>query len=161
MPGPAPDPNARYRNGAGSPPGRKGNGLLRLPREGRKGNPPLWPLRAPARSEDDSRHERQLWVEVWAYPQAVAWDSMNVVREVAMYCRWSTLAEGGDLKAATESRMQADRLGLTAMAMKRLMWEIAKDEVGEQRGAREAPQAGTTARKSAGRRIRAVDTPGG
>lgn len=159
MPGPPPNPNARHRTGQGSPPGRKGSGVVRLPAEGRKGKPPPWPLLAPARSQEVSAAERALWLMLWSSPQAVAWERLGVEREVAMYCRWSVIAESGDNRAASEARLQADRLGLTPMSLRRLMWEITADEVAEQRG-----RAGTSSGATAKRRrpdIRAVDTAEG
>jgi hypothetical protein len=128
---------------------------MRLPAEGRKGPPPPWPLVAPARSADVAFAERELWAALWHTPQAVAWERMGAQREVAMYCRWSTLAETGDPKAASESRLQADRLGLTPMSLRRLLWEITTDEVAEQRATRST--APTVAKRKP--RIRAVDTP--
>jgi len=89
--------------------------------------------------------EREVWDELWRTPHAVAWERMRWTREVAQYARWKAKGELGDLEASKEARMLADRLGLTPKAMQDLRWQIAPDEVGEQRQA-------TTARK----RIKAV-----
>lgn len=142
MPGPPPNPNARRRNARSGP--------TRLPAEGRKGPAPAWPLRRA------SAAERALWAKVWAYPQAVAWERDKVVREVAMYVRWTLVAEEGDLKAAVEARMMSDRLGLTPMSMRRLMWEIVGDEVAEARE-RKIPAVSTTPGRSRPTDLRAVD----
>jgi hypothetical protein len=100
--------------------------------------------------------ERALWADAWSWPQAVAWEKQGTaVREVAMYVRWSLLAERADPKAAGESRMLADRLGLTPMAMRRLMWEVVPDEVGEKRDARAAATSSSPARRRT--KIKAVD----
>lgn len=80
--------------------------------------------------------EAELWVELWRLPQAVMWERMGWVREVAQYVRWKVQAEMGDLDASKESRMLADRLGLNPLAMLRLRWEVSSDEVGAQRAAR-------------------------
>jgi hypothetical protein len=96
--------------------------------------------------------EGELWTELWATPQAVAWDRLGWTREVAQYVRWKAKAEGGDLDAAKEARQLADRLGLNPLALLRLRWEIAEDEVAEQRTAR-APKAPPSAR----RRLKVVD----
>ena len=130
MPGPPPNPNARRRNVRTGP--------MRLPSEGRSGPAPAWPLWAPPKSPEHGQAELRLWRELWAMPQAVAWERMQCEREVAMHTRWSVLAECGDPKAAVEARMLADRLGLTPKALRTLMWEIVPDEVAEQRAARGA-----------------------
>lgn len=143
---PPPNPNARRRNVR--------VGLVRLPAEGRRGKVPPWPLLAPAKSQEVSTAERALWAHLWTTPQAVAWERLGTHREVAMYCRWSILAEAGDNRAASESRLQADRLGLTPMSMRRLMWEITADEVAEQRAERSTPAAAKRKRPN----IRVVDT---
>jgi hypothetical protein len=154
MPGPAPDPNARHRNGLGSPPGRKGAGVLRLPAEGRKGPVPAWPL------DTSNPAEVALWRDVWTWPQAVAWDKQGTAhREVAMYVRWSLLAERADPKAAVEARMLSDRLGLTPMAMRRLMWEVVPDEVGERRDSRAS--SSPARRRTKIKAVDPVDTTGG
>jgi hypothetical protein len=77
--------------------------------------------------------ERELWAELWATPQAVAWERLRWTREVAQYARWKAKAELGDLDASRESRMLGDRLGLTPRSLQDLRWEIVEDEVGEKR----------------------------
>ncbi len=86
-----------------------------------------------AQIEATSRAQALLWREVWRTPQAVAWEQLGWTREVAQYVLWKVRAEQGDLDAAKEARQHADRLGLSPMAMLRLRWEIASDEVAEQR----------------------------
>lgn len=83
-----------------------------------------------------------MWAQLWATPQAVAWDRLGWVRTVGRYCRVAVAAEARDATAAVmgEARQMEDRLGLTPMAMLRLRWEVVADEVAEQR------QAGTSAR---------------
>jgi hypothetical protein len=93
--------------------------------------------------------ERALWRELWHTPQAVAWERLRWTREVAQYVRWKAHAEVGDLDAAKEARQLADRLGLNPLAMLRLRWEIASDEVAEQRA--QADPAGVR------ERLRAVE----
>lgn len=94
--------------------------------------------------------EAELWTDLWATPQAAAWDRLGWTREVAQYVRWKAQAELGDLDASKEARQLGDRLGLTPLAMLRLRWEVAEDEVAEQRQERSAP-------KSARRRLKVVD----
>lgn len=114
--GPAPKPESQQR--------RKGRGLasltVRLPSTGRPGKAPPWPLpRA-------STREKALWSRVWATPQAVAWARLRWSQEVAIYIRLLAVCEGPQPTAIAliERRQQADRLGLTPMAMLRLRWEI-------------------------------------
>jgi hypothetical protein len=79
-----------------------------------------------------------LWRELWHTPQAVAWERLGWTREAAQYVLWKVRAEQGSLEAAKEARQQADRLGLSPLAMLRLRWEVDADEVAEQRDQRQA-----------------------
>lgn len=114
--GPAPKPESQQR--------RKGRGLAssttRLPITGRAGDPPAWPLKR------QSKREKELWLEVWATPQAVAWERLGWSHEVAMYARLLAKCELPKAPAIVliERRQQADRLGLSPMSMLRLRWEI-------------------------------------
>ncbi len=121
MPGPAPKPEgARRRRNAPLA------NTVKLPADGRKGAPPEWPLggEAPA-----------IWAELWATPQAVAWERSGWTRVVARYCRVVSAAEVTDASAAVLAQAVAleDRLGLTPMSMLRLRWETTSDEVAEVR----------------------------
>lgn len=100
--------------------------------------------------------ELQLWSTLWNTPQAVAWERLRWTREVAVYVRWTVAAELGDLDAAKEARQWSDRLGLNPLALMRLRWEIAEDEVAEQRTTRRT----TAARSGARRGLKAVDGAG-
>lgn len=152
MPGPPPKPvgERRRRNATVA--------MTQLPAEGRKGPAPDWPL--PGLPTDDEGlfailegREADLWDELWATPQAVAWERMRWLRTVARYVRFEVRAETGDLKAGAEARLLEDRLGLSPQAMLRLRWEVSADEVAEQRDERTA-QAG---KKTARQRLRVVD----
>jgi hypothetical protein len=114
-----PKPDAVRRNA------RTGPELL--PAGGRQGDTPVWPL------DLVSSAETQLWRELWATPQAVAWERHGWTRVVARYCRVAIAAEGMDKDALSEARQLEDRLGLTPKSMRMLMWQIAADEVGEKR----------------------------
>ncbi|MER7517790.1 hypothetical protein [Streptomyces sp. NPDC126499] len=103
--------------------------------------------------EAQQKLEAELWRDLWATPQAVAWERLGWTREVAQYVRWKVQAELGDLDASKEARQLGDRLGLTPLAMLRLRWEIAPDEVAEQRQERSARSAPKTARQ----RLKIVD----
>ncbi|WP_428964117.1 hypothetical protein [Micromonospora fluostatini] len=85
--------------------------------------------------------ETSLWAELWALPQAVEWERQRWTRDVAQYVRHKVLAELGDLDAAREARQWSDRLGLSPMAMLRLRWRVAADEVAEKRQERAAGSA--------------------
>lgn len=140
MPGPPPKPdNQRRRRNATV-------AMTRLPSEGRTGETPEWPLASSAAYDPD------LWAELWSTPQAVAWERLGAgtVRVVARYVVLLAEADVGEPKAAMEVRQLEDRLGLSPLAMLRLRWEVAADEVAEQRSAREADAKPT-------RRLRVVD----
>ena len=95
--------------------------------------------------------EASLWRDLWKLPQAVQWDRLGWLRDVAQYVRHKVLAELGDLDSAKEARQWSDRLGLTPLAMLRLRWEVVADEVKQKREERAAPA------KSARGRLRVVD----
>lgn len=77
-----------------------------------------------ARLDAAAELEGELWLQLWATPQAVMWERLKWVRDVAQYVRWKVLAELGDLNASKEARQLSDRLGLHPLAMLRLRWEI-------------------------------------
>jgi hypothetical protein len=125
MPGPPPKIDPVRRNARA--------GLLRLPSEGRAGAPPAWPL-----SDQPTDDERVIWADLWATPQAVAWERLGWTRVVARYCRVVLAAEILDRDAMAEARQLEDRLGLTPKAMRLLLWEIVSDEVAAKRRAPKA-----------------------
>jgi hypothetical protein len=84
------------------------------------------------------RLEAQLWKDLWSTPQSVQWERLRYTREVARYVRHTVLAELGDIGAAKEARQWSDRLGLTPLALLRLRWAIAEDEVAARRTERAA-----------------------
>jgi hypothetical protein len=137
--GPPPNPNRRRRNAAPS--------LTELPAEGRKGRTPPFPIPNNA-NEALAALEETIWAEVWRLPQAVMWERMSCAREVALYVRHRAKAETGSLDHAKEARMMADRLGLTPMAMKHLLWTVRPDELAEKR---------TERSQSSRDRVKAVD----
>lgn len=130
-----------------------GFAMTRLPAEGRTGEPPEWPFDVVL-----AIHE-QMWVQMWATPQAAAWERMGtgMIRVVARYVRILVLAEAGDEKAWAEVRQLEDRLGLSPMAMLRLRWEISADELAEAREHRSASAAKADVRA----RLRIVDSASG
>jgi hypothetical protein len=110
--------------------GTRGRGVVMLPAGGRKGDPPRWPLPGGVDAA-----EREAWAQLWATPQAVAWEQLGWTRTVARYCRVMVAAERPDATAALLAQAVAleDRLGLTPKSMRLLLWQIAVDEVAEKR----------------------------
>lgn len=105
-------------------------GPLLLPADGRPGDPPAWPLPGkPTKVEQDA------WAQLWATPQAVAWEQLGWTRTVARYCRVMVEAEARDAAPAMLAQATAleDRLGLTPKSMRLLLWQVAADEVAEKR----------------------------
>lgn len=125
MPGPAPKPAGEKRRRNATP------DSLKLPSEGRRGDPPPWPLRAP---------EPEFWAELWGTPHAVAWERLGWTRVVARYAVVLGMCEAelAPITAFSEARQMEDKLGLTPMSMKRLGWDITSDEVAEQRASKPA-----------------------
>lgn len=89
---------------------------------------------------EQQRLEAEVWADLWATPQAVAWERLGWLRDVAQYARHKVLAELGELDSAKEARQWSDRLGLSPMALLRLRWQIAADEVADRRAERPADE---------------------
>lgn len=100
---------------------------------------------------EQKRLEASLWRDLWKLPQAVQWQRLGWLRDVAQYVRHKVLAELGDLDSAREARQWSDRLGLSPMAMLRLRWEVVADEVTQKREEKKAPTAPSR------RRLKVVD----
>lgn len=79
------------------------------------------------------KHELALWKVLWALPQAVMWERLGYLNEIAQYVRWKTRGELGELKASKEARLLGEKLGLTPASMLHLRWEIAADELADRR----------------------------
>ena len=138
MPGPPPKP-ADQRRRRNAPLAT----TVKLPAEGRQGSPPKWPL------DGVTAAEKAAWKWLWSLPQAVAWERLGLVRTVGRYTRALVKAERMEAQTflLAEVRQLEDRLGLSAMSMLRLRWEISTDELAEVRQEREQPV----------RRLKAVD----
>lgn len=113
--GPAADPDS-IRSAKG-----QGGDWESLPGVGRQGKAPEWPL-----DPEASDRELQLWVRLWARPQALMWERMALFDEVAHYVRVFTEAEQREAATPlrTLRRQLAEQLGLTLPAMNRLRWQI-------------------------------------
>lgn len=106
--------------------------------------------------------ETKFWAELWATPQAVAWEQLGWVRDVAQYVRHKVRGELGQIKDAQEARQWSDRLGLNPSAMLRLRWRVSVDEVAARRGAVPAGRAAAGGGGGGARaRLAAVKTDGG
>lgn len=87
--------------------------------------------------------ELALWKDLWKTPQAVVWESLKWVREVALYARWQVQGELGDLDAAKEARQWSDRLGLNPTALLRNRWRIVAS-VDEKKQTSSGPRRGAS-----------------
>jgi hypothetical protein len=110
--------------------GHRGRGPTLLPAEGRRDPAPEWPL--PGKP---TAAERAAWQQLWATPQAVAWEKLGWTRTVGRYARLLVRAEARGATPALQAQTTAleDRLGLTPKSMRLLLWSIATDEVAEKR----------------------------
>lgn len=117
--GPAPDPNALRRDRASD-----AATWTTLPRTGRPGPPPKWPLTR------QTPRERVLWKRFWAKPQAIIWERDDVTEYVAMYVRRFVEAERPDAMAATENtvRLRSEALYLTSDSLARGRFRIGDAE---------------------------------
>lgn len=114
--GPAPDPNAQRRN-------RKADaaGWRTLPAEGRAGEPPEWPL------TEATDREWNIWHDLWQKPQALMWEELGQVLEVALFARTLAEAERPDARVDVKKMVRGylDSMGLSVAGMLRNRWRIA------------------------------------
>jgi hypothetical protein len=142
--GPPPDPNALRRNRPSDQ-----AGWTTLPAEGRPGGPPVWPLMGM------SDREFELWRDLWAKPQAVAWEALDQGYEVALFVRALAQAEQPDAKVDLQRivRQYLDSLGLSVQGMLRNRWKVAPATEAEETEPAAAP---APRRASARDRLRVV-----
>ena len=134
--GPAVDP----RSGRSDARGLK---FTALPAGGFDGEVPEFGL------PDATPRELVVWSELWATPQAAAWDAEPWrVRTVELYCRWSVRSEG-DVPAAFLGQVHrlGDQIGLTPAGLKEHGWAVAADEVSEKRTEKAAVVEGGPVRR--------------
>jgi hypothetical protein len=133
---------ARVR--AGRLPETPGADWRTLPADGRDGPLPHFPLSNP------TDREWEVWEQLWATPQAVAWEADHLVWEAAAYVRVLVRAEGPRSSALlwTTVRQMSESLGLTASGLARNRWKIGTPEV--------ADDAPAPVRKSARDRMKVV-----
>ncbi|WP_446697431.1 phage terminase small subunit [Streptosporangium vulgare] len=144
--GPPPDPNALRRDR----PADK-SGWTTLPCEGRPGDPPEWPLLEP------EGREWELWADLWAKPQALMWERMGQLYEVAMCVRMLARAEQprSSIELQKVVRQYFDSLGLSTQGMLRNRWKLTD---GPQAAAVKAEKA--PARRSARSRLTVIPGDG-
>lgn len=120
MPGPAAK-EVSVRKGGNRRADTLSTALKVLPRTGRLGPPPDWPL-----GGRPTKAAAEVWADLWRLPQAVAWEEHALERVVARYVRTLIRAEAPKATAAVlaEARQLEDRLGLSSMAMLRLRWTV-------------------------------------
>lgn len=114
--GPPPDPRS-LKSAASMEKG----GWRTLPAEGRAGSAPEWPL------TEGADRELDLWDDLWAKPQAVAWEDMGQELEVALFVRTLAEAERADARVDVKKMVRGylDSLGLSVAGMNRNRWKIA------------------------------------
>ena len=114
--GPAPDPTALARE-------RDAGEWIELPKAGRQGPVPVWPLTKPLKAESD------LWAKLWTMPQAIVWERQRQEDEVAQYVRRFVegTARGATVASGTLVRQLADSLGLTTPGLRSHRWKIVDD----------------------------------
>ncbi|MFJ4617413.1 hypothetical protein [Streptomyces sp. NPDC088812] len=114
--GPPPDPSSLRQMKAA-----ERGGWTTLPAEGRTGEPPEWPL------TEATPRELVLWEDLWAKPQAVVWEEMGQVLEVALFARTLAEAERPDTRVDVKKMVRGylDSLGLSVAGMLRNRWKIA------------------------------------
>ncbi|MFH8369186.1 hypothetical protein [Streptomyces sp. NPDC018031] len=142
--GPPPDPNSLKSAKA-----VQAGGWMTLPAEGRTGPAPQWPL------TEQTDREADLWEDLWTKPQAVAWEAMEQVLEVALFCRTLAEAERPDCRVDVKKMIRGylDSLGLSVAGMLRNRWKVGPPAgVVEQA----APAAAPARRASARDRLRVV-----
>ncbi|WP_240363748.1 hypothetical protein [Streptomyces sp. SID8376] len=128
--GPPPDPNSLRSAKA-----VQSGGWTTLPAEGRTGPAPEWPL------TEQTDREAALWEDLWAKPQAVAWEEMDQVLEVALFCRTLAEAERPDCRVDVKKMVRSylDSLGLSVAGMLRNRWKVGVASAGDDLPVSSAP----------------------
>lgn len=108
-----------------------------LPLDGRAGDPPAWPLTRA------NRRELERWAIEWRKPQAVMWEALAQVDQVANYVRHFVEAEKP--RAATPLRQlvkqEEEILGLSLTGLARNRWVLGTAPVARQEPAADEPEA--------------------
>ena len=151
--GPLADPNSGRSE-------RRKYTLSALPREGRPGRAPAFPLpirrfrivvdgelvedKKPTREFRD--RELAVWREYWRTPQACAWESSQWMWEtIGEFCRLKTVVElAPDSNAALVAQLHRyrDQIGLTPAGLRDNGWKIAEDPQGPLAVVADVPEGG-------------------
>lgn len=130
---------------------QRAGGLFALPAAGYKRPHPKFPLPRyevwNTWKDDDGLHrelderasdqwdarEREVWNELWRYPQGFAWSRPQykyLQHIVALYVRQYVLCETSEAKAADRTTLcrYADSIGLTPQGLRLNGWSIVPDE---------------------------------
>jgi len=78
----------------------------------------------------ESKREAFLWAEMWARPQAVAWEDNGQEWEVALFVRSLARAEqpSAPIQMRVLTRQFMDALGLTIAGMRVNRWTLGEPE---------------------------------
>jgi len=108
--------------------------------------------------EADGR-EWELWADLWGKPQAIMWERLGQLYEVAMCVRMLARAEQpkSSIELQKVVRQYLDSLGLSTQGMLRNRWRIAANEVGERRDSRKTKASAGPSMKD---RLKAIDGGG-
>lgn len=125
-----PSGGARARSGPAADPQsirsleRGGENWTRLPRSGRSGRAPRWPLPTPA-----TPAEAKIWRAEWKRPQAIQWEINGQELEVALYVRrlMESQAPGSTAAVSTLVVRQQEALGISLPGLARNRWLIVPD----------------------------------
>lgn len=96
------------------------------------------------------RAELEFWVDLWAMPQAVVWETARSERAVAAYCRWQIKADLGDEAAARLAIRYGAELGMTPRALLALRLQIEQTDEAEEKGRRRRAGSQPVRRPKAG-----------
>lgn len=118
---------------------QRAGGLFALPANGYRRPHPKFPLPPyvvkddPSEEERWNRREREVWNELWRYPQGFAWSRPQykyLQHIVALYVRQYVLCESPDAKAADRATLcrYADSIGLTPQGLRLNGWRIVADD---------------------------------
>jgi hypothetical protein len=114
---------------------RKKETWTTLPAEGRgRRAAPKFPF------DQQSQFESVVWKSLWKKPQAVMWDRLGMLFQVAAYTRAFTesVEPGAPASLKTSVLRMEDTLGLSIVGLNQLRWRIAEDELVGQRAVKPA-----------------------
>jgi hypothetical protein len=110
----------------------------------------VWPL------TEQTGREIELWIDLWARPQAVMWERLGQEYEVAMCARMLARAEvpRSSVELLKTVKQFFDSLGLSTAGMLRNRWRLSEGGAGPTATA--SPARKVPARKSSRSRLKVV-----